>query len=116
MTTISTLPEDVPNLQWYAGDTYTFPSFTFEESGVPIDLTSYTWAAQWRATPTSTTAVDIALDITQLAVGKITPSVTAEQSETMVGAGVWDLQSTKAGVVKTWIRGNTSVRKDVTNG
>lgn len=30
MTKISALPEDAPLLEWYAGDTYTFPSFTIE--------------------------------------------------------------------------------------
>lgn len=108
-------PSRVPPVAIYEGDDLVWPTYTFTEAGVPINLSSYTWAAQWRVTADAAESITLALDLSQQAVGKITPSATAAQTAQMVATnGVWDLQSTKAGVVRTWVYGQTTSTKDVT--
>lgn len=108
-------PSRVPPVQVYEGDTLVFPTYTFAEGGVAIDLSSYTWAAQWRVTADATDSITLTLDLSQQVAGKITPSATALQTAQMTSEnGVWDLQSTKAGVVRTWVYGPTVSTKDVT--
>lgn len=107
-------PTRVPPVTIYKGDTTTFPTYEFSEGGVAIDLSTYTWAAQWRTTAEATDSITLALDLSGQVAGKITPSATATQTETMTTTGVWDLQSTKAGVVRTWVFGSTTCQKDVT--
>ena len=108
-------PSRVPPVQIYEGDDIDWPTYTFTENGLPIDLSSYTWAAQWRVTPDATDSITLTLDTGELALGKIGVSATASQTAQMTAQnGVWDLQSTKAGVVRTWVFGATVSQKDVT--
>ena len=108
-------PSRVPPVAIYEGDDTDWPVYTFSEAGVPLDLSTYTWAAQWRTSPDATESVTLTLDLTEQAVGKIGVSANASQTATMVATnGVWDLQSTKAGIVRTWIYGATTSTKDVT--
>ena len=107
-------PSTIPRVTFYSGDTVTWPTYTLREDGVPLDLSVYTWAAQWRPTPDSTEFVTLTLDLSQAAAGKITPSASAAQTAGMTTTGVWDLQSTLGGVVRTWLVGPTTCQKDVT--
>lgn len=116
-------PASVPNVDIYAGDTFDWPTFRFTSNDVPIDLTTWTgWAATWRPSPGSADSVTLTLDLTDGADGtvKITASADATRSmQNLVrkiydGFGYWDLQATKDGAVRTWLRGRTTNREDVT--
>lgn len=116
-------PASVPDVEIYAGDTFEWPSFTFTTDGTPINLTTWTgWTASWRPTPGSADSVDLTVDTSAGATGtvKITASATATRAmQTLVpkvfdGFGYWDLQATQSAVVRTWLRGKTINREDVT--
>lgn len=99
----------------YAGDDIVFPTYTFLSGEDPLDLSTWTdWAAQWRPTLTSDTVLDLDVDTSELATGIVTVSVDAETTRTMGQSGVWDLQATLSGDVRTWLRGRTIWMNDVT--
>lgn len=107
-------PPQVPTVVVYRGDTTTWPSYIFrDDDGALINLSAYSWAGQWRSSTDAATSVSLAVDVSQAASGQITLSATAAQTADMSN-GVWDLQSTLAGAVRTWIRGQVLVEKDVT--
>lgn len=110
------MPAKVQPVNLYIGDNTTWPTYRFlEDDGItPQDLTGYTWAAQWRPTPDATEFVALSLDLDDIADGRITPYATAAQSAQVGVNGAWDLQSTKAGVVRTWLRGSVIAVRDVT--
>jgi hypothetical protein len=107
-------PPIVPILKIYAGDTFT-QSFVFETDGVPRNLVAEgwgSWLAQIRVMPESTTSVPFVIDTTQASVGRITLSLTAATTATLVG-DVFDLQATRTGEVRTFLQGSLTVSKDV---
>jgi len=116
MADITVLPTEVPKLNFYAGDTFIFPDYTIQPGGVVTDFSAYTWKAQWRPTAESATVVELTVNAAAANIGKFGISATAEQSATMAGSGVWDLQASLSGVVKTWLRGSTMGYEDVTRG
>lgn len=116
-------PASVPDVEIYAGDTAEWPPFTFTTDGTPIDLTDWDdWTATWRPTPGSADSVDLDVDTTAGATGtvKITASATATRAmqnlapKVFDGFGYWDLQAVNGAVVRTWLRGKTINREDVT--
>lgn len=109
------MPITVPVVSVYGGDDLTFPTYIIEDpDGTPVDLSSWTWTAQWRQYATSTTAVTLDVDDTDADVGEIIISATAAQTRDMRGSGVWDLQGVLSGTTKTWLVGKTTYVEDVT--
>jgi hypothetical protein len=105
----------------YRGDSLT-RSYKFRDSNTRdvIDLTAagwLAWRAQWRPAEDWPEFIEMTVDTSQAAVGIISVSATALQTETM-RAGVWDLQAmrtvTGTTEVRTWIRGTTTQKGDVT--
>src|SRR5262245_16598363 len=101
------IPARVP-LKAYAGDTWA-QTFRFLDDGVPVDLTDAT-AASWVR---STTGKRIALAV----------SVGPDPGEVTIGIAdepllrdvyAYDVQVTKDGAVRTWVRGPLQVLRDVT--
>jgi hypothetical protein len=108
-------PFEVPSVAVYAGDSLEFPTYQVLDSDkVAVDLSSWTWRAQWRRNPMSSTFIELTIDDSDAADGKIYISATPEQTTEMGSSGVWDLQGTKAGEVETWLRGPTVYTQDVT--
>ena len=108
-------PTLVPAVLVYAGDTITFPTYTITDSaGTPVDLSAWTWRAQWRYVATADVAVELDVDDSQAADGIIKISADSTDSRAMGRDGVWDLQGTQGSTVQTWIYGPTEWVEDVT--
>ena len=95
----------------YRGDSFS-QTFIFKKGELPEDLTGWSWVAQTRTSEDATTAIPFTVDASAAAEGKITVSLAATVTATLP-AGVWDLQGTKAGVVRTFVRGAVMLTKDV---
>lgn len=109
------MPVRVPDNDVYAGDTGTFGPYVIKEDGVAVNLTGWTWECMWRPhDPEGNPAVTLTVDSSLATSGTISITATTTQTRAMGGNGVWDLQGTKAGVVKTWLMGATTWYEDVT--
>lgn len=110
-------PAEVPPVAVYAGDTCIFPSYTFKSDTGATDLAAEGWtgwAATWRAGVGADTAIPLAVDSTQAAAGIIGVTASAAQTRAMGTGGVWDLQAIRGDEVRTFLRGTTTYRMDVT--
>ena len=112
------MPTTVPVVEIYAGDTFAWPTYTFKnEQGAVIDLVAdgwTNWSAQWRAKANAPEFIQLTVDTTGAATGKISLLAEPEQTRAMNGPGVWDIQAEDGEVVKTWLRGPTKWVGDVT--
>ena len=111
------IPPEVPAVPVYAGDTCVFPSYTFQEGTAPIDLTAAgwtDWAASWRWKATEQESIILTVDASRASSGIIDISASADVTRAMGAAGVWDLQATRPGEVRTFLRGSTTYLQDVT--
>ena len=101
----------------YAGDPAAL-SVRLIVGGQPADLSEYEgWRAQWRTMPGATDAVDLVVDADAVADGVLAVHVAGEDTDAVTGrvrSGVWDLQATLGGDSRTFVRGSTTWRKDVT--
>jgi hypothetical protein len=99
------------------GDTFTLIVTFTDANGAAIDLSSgYQWKMDVKDTDTS--ASDIIADDSFVysgnSSGQLTISASAEtMADATSGTYVYDLQSSVAGVVKTWIYGIFKINEDV---
>ena len=102
----------------YAGDATGLTILLEYSKGTPQNLTDYEdWRCQWRTTPGAAEAVNIFVDDSERAMGLIHLYIAPEQTATDTGSirsGVWDVQATLGGEPRTFLRGTTTWRKDVT--
>jgi hypothetical protein len=113
---MSRLPTNVGTLAVYAGDTFT-QTFIFKDGANVYDFVDAGWSdwvAQYRVTRDSDAAIDFAVDDSEADEGKITISLTATQTDELNRAGVFDLQASENGVVRTWLQGQIAWTRDVT--
>lgn len=99
------------------GDSFRLELTFKDEAGVVLDLTGYSWKLDVRETDTSVAAIieDNSFTYSGLASGVLTISATPVTMAAIDGGlYVYDLQSTKAGSVKTWLYGIFKVNEDVT--
>jgi hypothetical protein len=99
------------------GDTFTLELTFNDTDGTPLGLTGYEWKLDIRETDTSSAAIieDDQFQYSGTDAGVLTISATASTMETIDGGlYVYDLQSTNAGSVKTWLYGIFKVNEDVT--
>jgi len=98
------------------GDTFEL-EFTFtDDSGDPIDLSSYSWKMDVKETDTTSGDIiaDSDFEYTGTVGGKLTIEATATtMSSVSGGTYVYDLQSTSGAVVKTWVYGLFKINEDV---
>jgi hypothetical protein len=113
------LPGDYP-VTLYRGDTRVWSlAFTEDDGTTPIDLTGKTWRAQVRETVDSASPLmDITVDDTDAATGELVLTLPATEwvgvaAETPTEKWYWDLESTDAGVVRTYLAGKVKIRGDV---
>jgi hypothetical protein len=109
-------PVNVGSLNVYAGDTFS-QTFTFKEDDEAIDLVEAgwgTWLAQFRKSTVDTTAVNFAVDASLAGNGQITITLSANQTAALGSNGVFDLQASQSGTVRTWVAGTIAWTKDVT--
>lgn len=101
----------------YAGDPAAL-SVRLIVDGEPADLSEYEgWRAQWRTMPGATDAVDLVVDADAVADGVLVVHVAGADTDAVTGrvrSGVWDLQAVLGGDSRTFVRGSTTWRKDVT--
>ena len=102
------------NITGYRGDTLTL-EFAFEdEDGVALALPTTGWTAQIRTLPDSAVALeDFTVTSSAAGTGVVVASLTGAQTADLSG-GVWDLQQTSGGVVRTYLRGSVTFEGDVT--
>ena len=103
--------------QLYAGDPSVL-SMHLKIDGVPANLSEYSdWKCQWRTSSSSEKAVDIFVDDSEKASGKIRLYITPEQTSVDNGpvrTGVWDVQAMLDNEPRTFLRGTTQWTRDVT--
>lgn len=102
----------------YSGDAWLFTCvFTRPDALLPIDLPEEGWSnwrAQWRPYAKSSTYIDLIVDETQAANGRITLSMSQEDTASIDTNGVFDLEAVQEGLIRTWVRGDVLFKKDVT--
>ena len=111
-------PIRIPPLSIYRGDTFS-QAFVLSTDGVVRNLATEgwtDWAAVWRTSIDSTEQVQLVVNTTEITVGRVVISATAESTAAMSQSGVWDLQAVADGVVRTWLVGRTLFTKGVTRG
>ena len=104
------------NIVAYAGDTYQHEFEFVDEDDAAMDLSARTFAAQWRPRRSSpnSQAVSFTVDDSDAATGIVTITLSAAQMAALDPTGVYDLQSTVAGVVETLVPGPFTTTLDVT--
>lgn len=110
--TVDLLPGKL-NIKVSRGDTDGIP-LDITEGGSPADLTGRTYAAQLRRSPTSSTAVEITVDTTDAATGRLVLRLDTAITETLSGDYQWDLEQTIGGTVRTILAGKWTFSPDVT--
>lgn len=110
------MPSKVPDVPIYRGDTIAFPPLRFLASvgGSVLNLSAWTWKAQWRKEPNSKAALNLVVDATSAVSGWIYVTAPASVTALMEVSGFWDLQGTLNGVVETKVFGKTVLTQDVT--
>jgi hypothetical protein len=105
------------NITCRKGDTFNLEVTFKDEEGSVMDLSGYEWKMDVRDDDVSPTTIlnDTEFVYSANESGTLTISASAN---TMAGVNggvyVYDLQSTNAGAVKTWLRGRFRVNEDVT--
>lgn len=110
--TVDLLPGKL-NIKVSRGDTDGIP-LDITEGGVAADLTGRTYAAQLRRSQSSSTAIDITVDTTDAATGRLVLRLEPAVTETLSGDYQWDLQQTIGGTVRTILAGKWTFAPDVT--
>ena len=98
------------------GDTFSIEVDFFDANNQPINLTSYTFKMEVSESDTSASPVldDTDFSYTANSTGKLFVTATAATMLTIsAGVYIYGLQSTDAGVVKTWLFGTFEVKEDV---
>jgi hypothetical protein len=108
-------PVKVPIIRIYSGDTTDFRGYRFKDgTGAVINLAQWTFTAVWRRTPQTPAFLVLTVDDSEAAVGLVRVSASATITAQIKARGVWDLQATFNGVVKTLVYGSTENISDVT--
>lgn len=99
------------------GDTFRLEITFNDQLDAPLDLTGYVWKMDVREDAEAPATILNDTDFTYSAneSGMLTIGANATTMAGVVGGiYVYDLQSTNAGAVKTWLRGTFRVNEDVT--
>ena len=98
------------------GDTFSIEVTFTSPTGAPLDLTTYTWKMEVSENESAANPVLDYNDFSYDGNSTGTLFVTATSSTMLTiaaGTYIYGLQSTNAGVVKTWLYGTFSVKEDV---
>jgi hypothetical protein len=101
----------------YSGDSWVFSCLFTREDGTPIDLITEGWTewkSQWRPYAKSSEYINLDVNTTDAANGRISISMSREDTSSMTTDGVFDLEAVQAGATRTWVRGDVKFSKDVT--
>jgi hypothetical protein len=111
-------PAYVSPVSVYGGDSlyleYRFRT-DIAPAGDPVDLSDWTFTAQWRHERSADTAIDFTVDQSNKAGGIIILTMTGDQTESMSSAnGFFDLNGVNGTQVRTFLQGKTVWVQDVT--
>lgn len=98
------------------GDTFSIKLTFTDSDGNAIDLTSYIWKMDVKETDTSSGDIiaDSSFTYSGNSSGVLTVTATAATMAAVTsGLYVYDLQSTNAGDVRTWIHGLFKINEDI---
>lgn len=103
------------DIEIFTGETVTI-TLRIKESGVPIDVSTRTYAAQVRQMPKSTTILaTFSVDMTNAATGVVVLTLSAATTAALdVTHAVWDVKETNAGVVSRVHGGQAVIKQMVT--
>lgn len=101
------------NIKVARGDTDGIP-IDITEGGIAADLTGRTYTAQLRRSANSTTAVDVEVDTTDAATGRLVLRLDPAVTETLSDDYEWDLEQDDGGTVRTLLAGIWHFQPDVT--
>ena len=94
------------DVQWHEGDTVALPRFEFTRDGQPLDLSAYSYIAQYE--PVGDDRVDFTIDSTQASAGILVLTPPADTG--LHERGSWDLRQVSNGVVlRTLIEGKAQI-------
>ena len=111
-------PINVGAWRIYGGD-YRAIEATIHSGDAPADLSRFTdWRAQWRPYPSSRMSVDLVVDAERASEGIVVVAIPGELSgvDGHLRSGVFDVQASDQGVVRTFFRGTIVWKGDVTHG
>ena len=99
------------------GDTFSLIINVTDAAGAVVDLTTYSFKMEVRATDTSedSTITNDQLTITGTSLGVITITISSSVMAAIAsGLYTYDLQTIVSGVTQTWLHGVLQVNEDVT--
>lgn len=111
-------PVDIGTWRIYGGD-YRAIEATVYAGDAPADLSHFTdWRAQWRTYSSSRASVDLTVDAERASEGIVVVAIPGELSgvDGQLRSGVFDVQASDEGVVRTFFRGTIVWEGDVTHG
>lgn len=108
-------PVVVPDWDVYGGDTFSQTyQITDSTTGLPVNLSAWgSWLATWRPYQGSE-VISLFMSTSNLATGFFTVIASSSQTRLMDGPGLWDVQATNSGVIRTWVRGKSLFTAEVT--
>ena len=114
-TIIANLPTQIDYEIWQ-GDTWTPGTITATLSGSPIDFTGYTATMEIRNAISNDVAVTLTSSsgIVLTSLGVITVSMTATQTNGLLGRYSYDLEMTNGAAIRTYTYGTIEVKNDTT--
>lgn len=116
-TIIANLPTQIDYEVWQ-GDTWTPGTITATLSGTPINFTGYTATMEIRNAISNDVAVTLtstpAAGIVLTSLGVITVSMTATQTNGLLGRYSYDLELKTGSTVRTYTYGTIEVKNDTT--
>jgi hypothetical protein len=110
------MPTITPAVPVYAGDTLSVEYRFRDAADLPVDLSAWTFTAQWRATVASESTIPFTVDVGDAAAGVLRLSMTGVQTQSMTSSGVFDVQGVDGVIVRTFVRSTTNFVGDVTRG
>ncbi len=79
-----------------------------------VDLSAWTFTAQWRPNRNSDAAIDFTVDQSNKDEGIIVLTMSGADTEAMGAGGIFDLHGVNGSEVRTFLQGKTTWTQDVT--
>jgi hypothetical protein len=110
-------PATVSDIPIYAGDSV-YLEYRFrtepEPAGDPVDLSAWTFSAQWRKNRSDEEFVAFTVDQSDKANGVIILTMTSGQAQSLGSDGFMDLRGINGPIERTFLQGRTVWTQDVT--
>lgn len=105
------------NLTIYEGDDYELPLFIRDkETQALLDVSTGTWTAAWRSSPSSASETTIPMNVTEAASGLVVVNFNVATNRAIAAlsrVGWYDVQWNNTVVTKTYLRGTLKIYQDI---